>query len=242
MKINYKILSIPPFISTSWKNILSLHMEHYDSRPSLIVSMTNGNRVELPPLDPPIVEAIFAAHAKFLEMEQVNQNKAIAQSRPSMEGFLSLGVPPFKLNVSHLENLGAAALQHNPEQADSPDLPKEIIGKIVAISKAMGIEDPSLLPKAEPHCNCMHCQIARALQGDGKTEKIEEKEDSELEEVVSEEDLKFRLWDVVQTSEELYCVSNPLDTDERYNVFLGEPIGCTCGGKNCEHVRAVLNS
>ena len=40
----------------------------------------------------------------------------------------------------------------------------------------------------------------------------------------------------------LIVVTNPLDANEHYNVFLGDPIGCTCGQKNCEHIRAVLNS
>jgi hypothetical protein len=232
MKINPKILSIPPFISTSWKNIISLHMEQYDSHPVVIVNMVNGTRVELPPLDSPIIEAIFIAHAKFLELEQhTSQNKTTVQNRPT-EAILSFGFSPIKMGI---ENLGSA-LQHNPEAADSPDLPKEVVEKIVAVSKAMGIEDPSLLPKAEPHCNCMHCQIARALQGESKQDENKE------EEIVTDEDLKFRLWDVIQTSDKLYCVSNPLDIDEQYSVFLGEPIGCTCGQKNCEHIRAVLNS
>ncbi|NGX33463.1 MAG: hypothetical protein K1060chlam4_01531, partial [Candidatus Anoxychlamydiales bacterium] len=40
----------------------------------------------------------------------------------------------------------------------------------------------------------------------------------------------------------LYRVTNPLDENEHYSVFLKDPIGCTCGKKNCEHVKAVLNS
>jgi hypothetical protein len=35
---------------------------------------------------------------------------------------------------------------------------------------------------------------------------------------------------------------NPLDHKEHYNVFLGDPIGCSCGNNNCEHIQAVLKS
>ena len=62
------------------------------------------------------------------------------------------------------------------------------------------------------------------------------------EEIVSDEDLKFKTWDIVQTGEKLYDVTNPLDTKEQYHVYLGEPVGCTCGEQYCEHIRAVLSS
>ena len=35
---------------------------------------------------------------------------------------------------------------------------------------------------------------------------------------------------------------DPLDPNEHYNVFLGTPLGCTCGEKDCEHIRAVLST
>lgn len=224
MKITSKFLSIPPFISTSWDNILALHLENYDSEPLLVVILKNGMRVELPPIDPNIVEEIFSAHAKYLNND--------TQAR-SKEPAISFGLAPFKMGAG-LDQLGSA-LQHNPEQTDSPDMPSDILDKIVKITKAMEIDEP-LLPKAEPHCNCMHCQIARAIRDEKKEESLAE------EETVSVKDLTFRLWDVAQTTDKLYRVTNPLDSDENYNVFLGEPIGCTCGQKNCEHIKAVLSS
>ena len=62
------------------------------------------------------------------------------------------------------------------------------------------------------------------------------------EEIVSDEDLAFRDWEIKQTTDEKYQVTNPLDANEQYNVFLGNPLGCTCGEKNCEHIRAVLST
>ncbi|HEY5259597.1 MAG TPA: hypothetical protein VIJ46_03040, partial [Rhabdochlamydiaceae bacterium] len=97
------------------------------------------------------------------------------------------------------------------------------------------IEDTSLLPNPEPNCNCMHCQVAKAFHQEvGPTIDIDEE--------VSSDDLKFRTWDINQTTDKLYLVTNPLDAKEQYNVFLGDPMGCTCGDNHCEHIRAVLSS
>ena len=92
------------------------------------------------------------------------------------------------------------------------------------------------LPKPEDNCNCMHCQVSRALQiGMGINPE-------NLDEAVDEQDLKFRDWDILEEGAHLYRVTNPLDENEHYSVFLKDPIGCTCGKKNCEHIKAVLNS
>ncbi len=218
MKINNKILSIPPYISTSWKNINSLLV---DQSGQLIILLHTNAKIIIPHLDSSIINVIFDAHAKYVEVEE--------KQKPKTDGFPL----PLKIGTDGIESVGSA-MQHNPAQATSPDLPEEILSKISGIVKVMGIEDPELLPKAEPNCNCVHCQIARAIRGIKKGEEEEEE--------ISEEDLKFRLWDIKQTGEKLYLVTNPLDKKEEYSVFLGEPIGCTCGSKNCEHVRAVLNS
>ena len=67
-------------------------------------------------------------------------------------------------------------------------------------------------------------------------------QDAPKEEIVSDAELHFREWDIKQLEKQLYNVTNPLDTTEHYQVFLGTPLGCTCGKTNCEHIRAVLNS
>ena len=239
MKINPKILSIPPYISTSWKNIASLHVENHASYLVLVVTLLSGVRIEVPHLEQVMIEGIFAAHARYLEQEEKAPPKAPARlplNFPSgQEQILSLGLP-LKNAIAGMDNLGNM-LQHNPEQADSPDLPSDVLQKIAQLSKTMGIDDPNAVPKPEPHCNCVHCQIARALQvGCTNAEPIQE----EPEEIVSDEDLKFRTWDILQTGENLYKVTNPLDQQEHYNVFLGHPVGCTCGQNHCEHIRAVL--
>jgi hypothetical protein len=241
MKINPKILSIPPYISTSWKNIASLHVEDQQSILVLVVTLLSGVRIEVPHLEQVMIEGIFTAHARYLEQEEKAPPRAPTRLPLSFPGgqeqILSLGLP-IKNSIVGMDNLGNL-LQHNPEQADSPDLPNDVLQKIAQLSKTMGIDDPNAVPKPEPHCNCMHCQIARALQN-GCTHMETVKE--EPEEIVTDEDLKFKTWDIQQTGEKLYKVSNPLDDKEHYNVYLGDPVGCTCGENHCEHIRAVLNT
>jgi hypothetical protein len=242
MKINPKILSIPPFISTSWKNITSLHIENQHPTFILVVTLLNGARIEVPHLELTMIEAIFAAHARFLEQDEKSAPSKMSPKIPltfqsgSHEQIISMELP-WKGGLAHMEHLGTL-LQHNPEQADSPDLPADVLDKIAHLSKTLGIDDPNIIPKPEPHCNCMRCQIARAMQKGATGEEQDQKE----EEIVSDEELKFRIWDVAQTGDKLYLVSNPIDNKEHYNVYLGDPIGCTCGQAHCEHIRAVLNT
>ena len=225
IKINEKMLSLPPYISTSWQNIISLQIEETLRGPLLIVELVSGSRVQIPYLEPIIIEHIFAAHSSFLDKQNTKkapENFSFALPLDLLSGALLPGMQ----DMSQI-------LQHNLEQASTPDLPKELLDKMVSLAKTMGVTDPNSLPKAEPHCNCPHCQIMRAFHA--PTE-------SSIEEEISDEDLKFRTWDIEQTDEKLYVVSNPLNQEEHYNVFLGEPLGCTCGKKDCEHIQAVLHT
>jgi hypothetical protein len=244
MKINSKVLSIPPYISTSWKNIASLHVENQELMLVLVVTLLTGIRIEVPHLELPTIEAIFTTHARFLEQEEkILHQKIPPKSSINFPGgheqILSLELP-LKNTLVSMEHFGTL-LQHNPEQADSPDLPPDVLDKITQLSKTLGIDDPNAVPKPEPHCNCLRCQIAAAMQkGFGNEAQDQNKE--EQEEIVTDEELKFRTWDVAQTGDKLYLVSNPIDTKEHYNVYLGDPVGCTCGHAHCEHISAVLNT
>jgi hypothetical protein len=243
MKINSKILSIPPYISTSWKNIASLHIENQDPTFVLVITLLSNARIEIPHLEPPMIDAIFATHARFLEQEEKAPVQLKIPPRPPInfpignEQVISMEFP-FKSGMASMEHIGTL-LQHNPEQADGPTLPPDVLEKIAQLSKTLGIEDANVLPKPEPHCNCMRCQIARAMQN-GADDEAPAQEGHE--EVVTDDELKFRIWDVTQTAENLFLVSNSVDNKEQYNVHLGDPIGCTCGQAHCEHIRAVLNT
>ncbi len=235
--INNKILSIPPHISTSWESVCSIHVEQEGALQILVLALNNGTAIRIPGLDQDVVTKIFQTHTQYLESISKKDSAPQNPGAPNMFSFDNMAGLGFPMRFGgNLEGLGAA-MQHNQEQANSPDLPKEVLEKVSAIAKIMDA-DPNLMTglKAEPHCNCVHCQIARAVQGQVPEEKVE------LEEHVSEEDLTFKTWDISQTGDKLYSVVNPLDKKEQYNVFLGEPLGCTCGKKNCEHIKAVLNT
>lgn len=223
MKITASILSIPPYLSTTWKNISSLHVREENGAFTLIVLLQNRVQVEVPGLDKQTIDAIFDAHARSAEEHALAKNP--------LEGPFSFSLP---LRADGpIDTLGSS-MQHNQDQANLPPLPPEVLKKITMIARAFGLEDTSSLPKAEPGCNCVYCQVTRSMQGEeAPLEQIEE---------VSDEDLKFRNWEIKQNADKLYTVTNPLDPNEHYSVFLGTPLGCTCGSKNCEHIRAVLNS
>ncbi len=233
--INEKILSIPPYISTTWNSVASLHMSPVSQGNILIISLHNETTIQIPDLGQDILTKIFQTHSEFINLKTKDKPANDPKQMFNMDNIATLGFP-MRFGGA-LEGLGAA-MQHNSEQSGAPDLPKEVLEKISAVAKIMD-NDKSLEQslKAEPHCNCMHCQIARAISGQNS---ITETEISDEE--VSDEDLKFRTWDIAQSGEKLYNVSNPINKEEHYSVYLGEPLGCTCGQKNCEHIKAVLDT
>lgn len=218
MMITPQILSIPPYLSCSWKQISFIYTVPQGENFQLVVVLNNHTKVAIPNLDKSSVDLIFEHHTRY----------GIFSNQEVGTGILSR--PPANMGLEFF-NL---AMQHNPEQAHAPDLPKEILEKVSGISKILGLEDLSTIQKPEPHCNCSFCQIARALFSE-TTLALEEEEPSD-------EDLSFRSWNIQQSGDKLYTVTNPLNEREHYSVYLGEPLGCTCGLKNCEHIRAVLNS
>ena len=225
MRINEKVLSIPPYISTSWNNVSHLQM---NVSGDLEVILHNGSLVTVKGLSKEQLEQVFSFHAKSIE--------TIETETP----------PPFGMNLTNpgmvlsgMENF-TGMMQHDPNQANAPNLPPEILDKISEMGKAMGIDtDTFNIPDGEPNCNCPYCQISRAVHG---VTTEEEKPKKTLEEEVSAEELSFREWDIDQKNEKLYEVKNPFDENEKYSVYLGDPIGCTCGKNNCEHILAVLKS
>jgi hypothetical protein len=251
MKFNDKYLSIPPYISTNWKNVKALQM----SGKSLLITLSDDSNVSVPDLDLEEIEQIFQAHADYLEtVEYLEKGRTNAPS-DVFKQFPSFGALPgqqmefpFKVGLgSTVEGLGAT-LQHNPEHANAPDMPPEILSKVASIAKIVAPEHGDMeIPKPEPHCNCPHCQIARAInEGLGNPVKPfagrEKTGSDEIEEEVSDADLSFQQWNIDQAGDKLYVVSNKLDSDEKYHVYLGEPVGCTSGKEGCEHIVAVLHS
>lgn len=237
MKITPKILSIPPYLSARWSQVSSLYMRETD----LVICLINGNIVSIPNLTPQEIESIFAAHSVFSETSNIPQqdlpNKNFLQALPGQ----NLENVAMHFNLDNMETFGSA-FHHNPEHAHIPNLPPEILSKIAAIAKIVAPGEIHNIPKPELHCNCPHCQIARAIHSQAGTENIENQLPEKEEEIVHEKDLSFQQWEIAQIGDNLYSVTNRLDTSEKYNVFLGEPVGCTCGTSGCEHILAVLKS
>lgn len=235
VKINEKLICIPPYISTTWDRVAFLQTEHgYEANLTLVLNLIDGNIIKIPNLDSSIIDIAFAAHLKHLE--RGIEVKTVGNQPPSIE---QLGGIPIRFGITNFPG-GLEALestfQHNPAQSGAPDLPKEVLDKIVGITKLMTNGDVNGIPKPEPHCNCMHCQIARVIH------EISNEENPVIEDPVSDDDLKFHNWNIAKSGEKLYTVSNPLDPKEHYSVYLGSPVGCTCGQPNCEHILAVLYS
>ena len=64
MKITSRILSIPPYLSTTWKNISSLYVNAEEDRLTLVVRLQNQIQVEVPGLSKELIHEIFEAHSK----------------------------------------------------------------------------------------------------------------------------------------------------------------------------------
>jgi hypothetical protein len=208
MKITPYLLSIPPHLSVAWEQIAALVREG----PALTIILLNKKEVQISGLSEEEVSAVFSAHALY---------SAKKEKTPFAFG------NPFSLKLPPLGAPFADAALHNPEHANLPPLPPEILEKIGMVAQTLGLADG---PPAEPNCNCFYCQVARTLNPEASEERV------------SDEELSFRTWDVHQKGDKLYAVTNPLDPNETYQVFLGSPVGCTCGDTHCEHIRAVLQS
>jgi hypothetical protein len=219
MKITNKMLYIPPYISASWENIESIYMQET----VLVITLKNGPSVEIPNLEGNLIQIIFENHAKFIEEKNLPK-----------KGSIGFGIPLIS-DGNNFDPL-ASTMQHNPQQANMPLIPQDILKKIASISKIISDDAPFELLKPEDNCNCLHCQIARALQlANGISPE-------NLDEEVKDDELKFRTWDIKEMGEKFYIITKPLDSNEQYSVYLGSPTGCTCGQNNCEHIKAVLKS
>ncbi|MBA2727522.1 MAG: hypothetical protein H0U49_05035 [Parachlamydiaceae bacterium] len=243
MIINNKILNLPPYISTTWNNVLGLHMKGT----TLVISLSTGESVLIDDLSKEVIETIFHAHRSYLE-EQDFSNPGPTNQAVSPFGFLSqplsnASIEFLQFGQNAIKGLGAA-MQHDDSLADAPDLPAEFLEKIAAIAKIVTPESQDGLPKGELNCNCPHCQIANAINGQSKKNVTHHASPAVHlhDEPVSAEDLIFQEWKIQQTGTNLYQVTNNLDPKEIYQVYLGDPIGCTCGEKNCVHIPAVLKS
>lgn len=229
MKINSKIISIPPYISSSWSHIEAL----YTLGANLVIKLLDGKIIEIPELEKSTINMIFEMHTLAAEEKQSKTSNQTTPFNPQIE-------PPFRLAIGPIEDMGASIFQHNPSFGSIAEIPSEILEKIVAITKIVSPTDMRAFPKPEPHCNCVHCQVARAVTKSAD-DMPEEKHTDSVEEIISDAELTFQEWEIHSIGNQTYCVINKIDKSE-YRVYLGDPVGCTCGNSGCEHIIAVLKS
>jgi hypothetical protein len=226
VKVTLKGISIPPYLSTTWNNILNLS----STGSELQVKLTDGSVIQVPNLAEHEKLKIFELHQKFLEAAaNIETPKTFRLDIAQIDESGKLGFMAF-------DELGTM-MQHNPAQSDLPDLPPQILEKIEILAQSLPTIGLQELPQAHPNCNCMHCQITRALTGETKDNLS-----VEAEENIPDNELTFSEWIVKETGDKLFTVTHKLDAAEEYQVFLGNPIGCTCGNNKCEHILAVLKS
>lgn len=234
MNFNENFFNFPPYLSVSWENVSALRLENSGK---LVFHLNTGDNVTLPSLKHEEIEAIFKAHALYLEKKVSfpKNERFFPTPKPHIEG-------PVRLVFGSIDGVGGQ-MQHNSALKDTPNLPEEMLSKIVEITRIFAAEESSSL-KPEPHCNCPPCQVARALQGNNLPPLIPGLIPGQLpvEEEVQVSDLEFQDWEITQTGDKLYTVTSKIDKLESYSVYLGRPVGCTCGKQNCDHILAVLKS
>lgn len=242
MQVNDRYFHFPPFISISWEHVAALFLKESD----LVIILAKGHSLTIPGLNPEQLKLIFYAHGQFLEgsslhLKPNHLESKIMNNLPCLHGEQSKEPPAVRFGLGAIDNFGIA-MQHNPSQSNAPNLPPEVLSKIAGIAKILAPEETALMPKPEPHCNCFHCQIAKAIHQTLDSLPSQETKVENEEEAVSEEDLKFEQWEINQVDNQLFTAVNKLDRQETYRVYLGEPVGCTCGKNGCEHLLAVLKS
>lgn len=252
MEINPRFISLPPFLSVAWHQVASIHMEE----DLLIFTLISGGSIELANLPQEVIQRIFNVHCFYMRntpaaVVRPQQQHSLQKDAPqsSSQTNSALAEPPaadipeiggIRLGFTTLDGMGSA-LQHNPTMADAPDIPHDILNKIAAVTKILAPDESEVVPKAEPNCNCMHCQIVRTIHSELKGVPAKGFEDKQ-ESIVHDEELTFQEWEIKQEADQLFTVIRRLEPKEQYQVFLGQPIGCTCGKEGCEHIVAVLQS
>lgn len=239
MKITPKILSIPPYLSTQWEYVTSIRV--VDAQ--LLVALKDGTTCSIPNLTQETIDLVFKCHSEASEAIKESKEDLKTVLEGVRTGFSELFSTIGKLGATTMGSIGKA-LEHDPKNAHLPNIPPEMEEKVKMLLNIIPEEDILAMPEAEPGCNCMYCQINRILRQAARTKHSETPEllTEQEAEPVEEKDLEFTEWTVEPISEKLYKVTNKLDPKEEYRVFLGNPIGCTCGKPHCEHILAVLRS
>ena len=240
MKITPSVLSIPPYFSARWEFIQSLRVQDKQ----LIITLQDGSSSSVPGLTEEELSQIFGAFVTYSDQlkEAPKTEDLLKKDLTQLVEGVKKGFSEFLNVLTKTTGQGAGfakALEHDPANANLPPLPQEASQRVEMLLQIIPEEDILAMPEPVPHCNCMYCQVQRLLRETiSRRKEIGENEG----EPVDESELKFNEWIVDPIGDKLYSVKNKLNLQEEYRVFLGEPLGCTCGKPNCEHIIAVLRS
>ncbi len=249
MKINQRVLHIPPYISCKWSEIASIRVETIEGKDLLHVHLLSGAKATVLNLTQDEIDLIFKMHVHHLE--EVAEEEEKFKNVKEIPFFSNLfQAPPMDANVAtsfgapisfHLDANDPSSLfqGHNPQFSQSPPLPKEILDKITLIAKAIGGD---MIKEVEPVelCNCFFCQIARAL----KNERTEDRK-PHVPKNLPKDLLRGGIdpeWMVDEVGPHMFRVVSREEPEVIYQVYLGEPIGCSCGSNRCQHIIAALKS
>ena len=150
MKINSKFLSLPPHISTAWKNITSIQVIVDNGINVLAILLNDSNVIKIPGLSQEVIENIFASHSEYLEDSSNESGETDLESMAA-----NLGIP-LQFGMDGFQGFGA--MQHNPEQADAPDIPAEVLSKITQILSDAKISVEAVIQK-EPEAGEDHVPL-----------------------------------------------------------------------------------
>lgn len=269
MKITSKILSLPPYLSTSWYDVDSLFQSDDGV---LVVALTNGTQVRLEHLTPEVVNAIFNAHACFLEEEAESEEEDEENASQRNEVEFTVQSPlTFGGGFDESGDAMKIFMEHDPSRSLGPLLPDALLQRISSLAKMFLPPDMIPLDASHANCRCPFCQIVRALTGIPQPiiEEDEEKKQNltlqgekkglkETEKSGSPEKNKSSSkesdhgkakglaanspWSIQQMDDQLYTVTEKAHPDHVYQVSLAAPITCSCGEPNCVHIIAVLKS
>lgn len=236
MKINSNVISIPPYITTSWENVNVINVEiDKDKKKILIISLESGDQIKIPELSDEDIHNVTSSFESFIEKtsnEQnfVDHNSMISGLTEVFQQFINDGKTS-QATMSQSPGIGVVKvpLGHSALHSNMPIFDPESLRNIIKTIKAIG-EGRNLFEKGEYQecCNCIYCQACKFLQ--------EEKTENELK----EENLEFASsWNVEEVNSNEYLVSNK-ENNSTFNVKLEPSVACSCGSNKCEHIRIVL--
>lgn len=233
MKITDLYLSFPPHLIVGWQHVSAIQGDPLpNDLTRLTIYLSHAGQITLPEISTLEATAIFNAFQRFQENRPTLKIRMHNLSAMTGERMLPEASVMHTMGPISYDQL-SRTLQHDPQQKDLPALPNDVLLRIAHTARVMFTnEEGTLLPQPRPHCHCMYCQIARAIQGG-----MEQSQD-----VVSEDDLRLCEWKIQQIVPDRYIVSSASDPLQEHEVHLKPTVSCSCGLDHCVHVEAVLRS